>query len=189
MRRYETVFIADPDIPEENRVALFERLKGLIETDENFIIRFDEWGVRKTAYEIKKKKRGFYVLAEYTGMGDLVQELERVMRIDDRVLKFLTVLKDEDANPEAIREEMAREEAEKEAKELERAEAKAAAEARKAEAEAEAEATAVAEAAKAAEEGEAVQAEEEDSAAPEEADASSEESGDESETPVEDPKE
>jgi len=135
MRRYETVFIADPDIPEESRLALFERLKGIIVAGESFFVRFDEWGVRKMAYEIKKKKRGFYVLAEYVGLGSQVQELERVMRIDDRILKFLTVLKDENAIVEAIREEMAREEAEKEAREKERAEAKAAAEARKAEAE------------------------------------------------------
>jgi small subunit ribosomal protein S6 len=74
----------------------------------------DEWGTRKLAYEIRKKLRGYYVRFDYCGNGSLVQEMERFFRIDDRVLKFLTVLVDNDVDPEKIKEELAQAEAKKE---------------------------------------------------------------------------
>ncbi|MBW1988376.1 MAG: 30S ribosomal protein S6 [Deltaproteobacteria bacterium] len=166
MRRYETVFIADPDLDDESRGALFERLRGIVEQGESFIVRFDEWGNRKTAYEIKKKKRGYYVLMEYCGTADQVSELERVMRIDDRVLKYLTILLADRVDVEEVREEMAREQAEKEARERERAEAKAAAEARKAEAEAAAAEEEARKAAEAEEQAKTAEAEEGEEQAP-----------------------
>jgi small subunit ribosomal protein S6 len=68
----------------------------------------DEWGGKKLAYEIKKKARGYYVRLDYCGSGILVNEIERFFRIDDRILKYMTVLLDKDADIEAVKEEIAK---------------------------------------------------------------------------------
>jgi small subunit ribosomal protein S6 len=106
MRRYETIAIVDPDVSPEARVPLFERCQEIISQQNGMMVLLDEWGTRKLAYEIRKKLRGYYVRFDYCGNGDLVQELERFFRIDERVLKFLTVLIDEDVDPEKVKEEL-----------------------------------------------------------------------------------
>ena len=106
MRRYETIVIVDADVPENDRVSLFSRIQEIIPQQEGVLINEDLWGVKKLAYEIKKKSRGFYARYDYCGMGQLVDELERSFRIDDRVLKYLTVQLDSDADVEKIQAEM-----------------------------------------------------------------------------------
>lgn len=117
MRRYETIAIIDPDLPDEERAGVLERTTDLIPKEGGFLVMLDEWGTRKLAYEIKKKVRGYYVRIDYCGMGSLVDEIERFFRIDDKVLKFMTVLLEKDADVENIKEEMvlAKSEAEAEA--------------------------------------------------------------------------
>ena len=107
MRRYETIVIVDADVPENDRVALFSRIQEIIPQQEGALIKEDLWGIKKLAYEIKKKPRGYYARYDYCGMGPLVDELERFFRIDDRVLKYLTVLLDSDADIEKIQAELA----------------------------------------------------------------------------------
>ena len=113
MRRYETIFIIDPDLSEEGRAPLIERLKDLFLEHNGLVVEVDEWGTRKLAYEIKKKARGYYVRLDYCGSGTLVNEIERFFRIDDRVLKYMTVLLQKDVDIESVKEEIARMEAEK----------------------------------------------------------------------------
>ena len=113
MRRYETIFIVDPDLSEEERSPLFERLKPLFLQLDGFLVMVDEWGSQNLAYEIKKKKRGYYVRLDYCGAGPLVNEIERFFRIDDRVLKYMTVLLEEDVDLESLKAELARAETEK----------------------------------------------------------------------------
>jgi len=113
MRRYETIFIVDPDLSDEERSPLFERLKPLFPQLDGFLVMVDEWGTQNLAYEIKKKKRGYYVRLDYCGTGPLVNEIERFFRIDDRVLKYMTVLLEEDVDLESLKAELARAEAEK----------------------------------------------------------------------------
>jgi small subunit ribosomal protein S6 len=107
MRRYETIVIINPDIPEDDRGALLNRIKEIIPQQEGVLIQEDVWGIRKLAYEIKKKPRGFYVREDYCGTGKVVDELERFCRIDDRVMKFLTVQLDPEADVEKIQAEIA----------------------------------------------------------------------------------
>ena len=107
MRRYETIFIIDPDLSEEERSPLFERLKDLFPQHNGLLVLVDEWGTRKLAYEIKKKARGYYVRLNYCGTGTLVNEIERFFRIDDRVLKYMTVLLEKDVDIESVKEEIA----------------------------------------------------------------------------------
>ena len=102
MRRYETIIIIDPDLSEEGRAPVLDRVTELIPQYDGTLIETDEWGAKRLAYEIKKKTRGFYVRMDYCGDGALVSEIERFFRIDDRVLKFMTVLLDKDVDPEKI---------------------------------------------------------------------------------------
>jgi small subunit ribosomal protein S6 len=107
MRRYETIVIIDPDVSEDDRTSLFTRVKEIIPQQEGVLLFEDLWGPRKLAYAIKKKPRGFYARYDYCGMGPLVDELERSLRIDDRVFKYLTVQLDDDADVEKIQAEIA----------------------------------------------------------------------------------
>ena len=125
MRRYESVIIVDPDLPEEGRDGLFQKLSDLIAQNSGFLVDIDTWGNRKLAYEIRKKPRGFYIRLDYCGIGALVDELERNLRIDDRFLKYMTVLLDREADVEALKAAKAQAEAEKAAAEAEKAAAAA----------------------------------------------------------------
>ena len=102
MKRYETVVIVDPDLSEEGRVPVFERIQEIIPQQGGALIEVDDWGAKRLAYEIKKKKRGFYSRIDYCGTGAVVDEMERFFRIDDRVMKYLTVVLAEEADPEAL---------------------------------------------------------------------------------------
>jgi len=108
MRRYETFVIIDPDISEEERNPVIERIKDLISKENGFLVMNDVWGMRKLAYEIKKKPRGFYLRIDFCGTGPLVDEMERFFRIDDRVVKYMTVMLDREVDLEKIKEELAR---------------------------------------------------------------------------------
>jgi small subunit ribosomal protein S6 len=114
MKRYETIVIIDPDLSKEAEAPFFERVNDLIPQYNGVLIKTDDWGTRKLAYDIKKKNRGHYVRIDFCGDGALVQEMERSFRIDDRVMKFMTVLLDAEADPDAIKAEMAEEEAKNE---------------------------------------------------------------------------
>jgi small subunit ribosomal protein S6 len=115
MRRYETILIVDPDLGEEQRGTVFDKIRELIPQMGGLLVEFDEWGGRKLAYEIKKKPRGYYVRINYCGGGNLVSEMERQFRIDDRVMKYMTVLLDKEADMERIQEAMTQSKAEAEA--------------------------------------------------------------------------
>ena len=107
MKRYETIVIIDPDLSKEAETPIFERLNDLIPQYKGFLIETDDWGTKKLAYDIKKKNRGHYVRLDYCGDGALIQEMERFFRIDDKVMKFMTVLLDENADLEAIKADLA----------------------------------------------------------------------------------
>jgi len=111
MKRYETIFISDPDLSDEGRAPLFDRVADLINQYDGFLVKVDQWGIRKLAYDVKKKNRGFYTLVDFCGTGALVSELERFFRIDDRVYKFMSVMLAEKADLDKIRQEMAEAEA------------------------------------------------------------------------------
>ena len=112
MRRYETFIIIDPDLSEEQRLPVLERVKEIMAQLSGFLIRVDDWGSRKLSYAVKKKERGYYVRFDFCGTGQLVNEMERFFRIDERVLKHMSVLLDTQPDLERIKEEMAKAEEE-----------------------------------------------------------------------------
>ncbi len=107
MRRYETIVIIDPDLSEEDRTSFLNRVKEIIPQQGGVLIQEDLWGVKKLAYEIKKKPRGYYVRMDYCGLGKAVDELERFFQIDDRAMKFLTVQLSAEADVDKIQADIA----------------------------------------------------------------------------------
>lgn len=106
MRRYETIVIVHPSLSQEDRQPFLEKMTSLVSEPAGLLVKLDEWGQKKLAYEIKKQTRGYYVLLEYCGDGGLVKELERNLRLDDRALKYMTVCIDKDADVDKLKAEL-----------------------------------------------------------------------------------
>jgi small subunit ribosomal protein S6 len=111
MRRYETIIIIDPDASEEQRNGLWDRVGELIPQLGGLLVERDIWGQRRLAYEINKKLRGYYTRFDFCGTGAVVNELERFFRIDDRVMKFMTVLLEKNADIDALKAQIAQKKA------------------------------------------------------------------------------
>jgi small subunit ribosomal protein S6 len=111
MRRYETIFIVRSNIAEDEIDAVINKTSSIIEGDGGIIIRIDKWGLKKLAYLIKKESQGYYVYLDYASIPASVSEMERIFRIDDKVLKYLTIKLADSCDPEAIKEELASAEA------------------------------------------------------------------------------
>jgi len=123
MRKYETVFISDPDLQDQARADLFDKVKNIIAQKNGVFLNFDEWGNKKLAYEINKKLRGHYTCVTYGGTGDLIKELERNFRLSDDVMKFMTLLLSDDVTAEQLEKEAL--EIENQSKQIEETEKKA----------------------------------------------------------------
>lgn len=91
MRRYETIYILKPSLGENEINSVIENTNKIITDDEGTIISLNRWGMKKLAYLIKKESQGYYVFCDYAGTPEAVSEMERKFRIDDAVLKFMTV--------------------------------------------------------------------------------------------------
>ena len=91
MRRYETIFILRPTLAENEINEVVDNTQKIINDDGGSIIDLDRWGMRQLAYLIKKEKQGFYVYLDFSSPSKSVTEMERKFRIDDSVLKYMTV--------------------------------------------------------------------------------------------------
>ncbi len=94
MRKYEAVFIFLPNLEEEKRTNLLDRLKGIIEKDGS-ITNIDEWGNRKLAYLIDDIGEGYYVLINFEAEPEVIQELNRVTKISDSIMRHMIIREDE----------------------------------------------------------------------------------------------
>ena len=128
MREYETTFIVQPEISDEGCRELLARVDGILEREGAIRLLHDDQGKRKLAYEIRKFQKGRYVTTHYLDFGRAVAPLERVLRLEESVLRFLTVQvsdrvedieqrKGAAVEEERIRAERARERAAREAEE------------------------------------------------------------------------
>jgi len=91
---YEAVYVLDPSLSEEAIAALVEKFKGVVEAD-GTVSEVDEWGKRRLAYPINDLMEGYYVLMTFTAAPAMPQELSRVFRITDGVMRSIIVCKDE----------------------------------------------------------------------------------------------
>ena len=94
MRKYEGVFIFVPSLEEESRNQLFDRLKGIIESN-GTISDVDEWGIRKLAYEINDISEGYYAIVNFESTPEVIDELDRVCKISDSVMRHMIIRDDE----------------------------------------------------------------------------------------------
>lgn len=91
MRQYETMFILNSTLESEQTSELVQKYQSLISNQGGQIDELQEIGKRRLAYEIEDNREGFYVLVQYSAGTDVSKELERLMRIDENVLRYLTV--------------------------------------------------------------------------------------------------
>jgi small subunit ribosomal protein S6 len=105
MRKYETVIISDPDLQDQSRTDLLDKVRNIIARENGILLYVDDWGSKKLAYEINKKLRGHYVCLTYGGDGDLVKELERNLGLNDDVMKYMTILLSTDETAESLAKE------------------------------------------------------------------------------------
>lgn len=90
------MYIIDPDATEDAIAKLNDAVDKLIQKEGGTIVRMDDIGRRRLAYPIKKKTEGYYVLFEIEGSGQEIAELERRMRVNDMIFRYITVRVDED---------------------------------------------------------------------------------------------
>ena len=95
-RTYEIIFIIDPDAEDAEVMRLTEAVQKIITDQGGSITKTEMMGKRQLAYEINHKRNGVYVLLEVDGSGAEIAELERRMRVNDRILRYMTVRVDED---------------------------------------------------------------------------------------------
>ena len=105
MRRYETLFIVTPESSNEELQAVADKFMGVIIGMNGKVAAYDEQGKKSLAYNIKKQSKGYYVLMDYLGHAEVVAELERNMRLDDRILKYLTVKLADQVDPATVEAE------------------------------------------------------------------------------------
>ncbi len=102
MKRYETIYIVNPNLDADSLKEVVTKFSDLVKKLKGYIVKINEWGKRKLAYEVKRFDKGYYVVLDFCGLPGIVKELERNLNIDDRILKYLTVKIDEDADPEDL---------------------------------------------------------------------------------------
>jgi small subunit ribosomal protein S6 len=95
MRIYENLFIVKPDATEEEIDHLIEQMSKNVTSAGGTVDKVDKWGKRRLAYRVEKQREGSYVLLQFTAEPSVVKEFERRMRVQDSVIKFLTVRIDE----------------------------------------------------------------------------------------------
>ena len=95
-RTYEVMYIINPETDAEKIAKLNEAVGSLIEKEGGEIVRMDDIGMKNLAYPIEKKLTGHYVLFEINGTGQEILELERRMRVNDMIMRYMTVRVDED---------------------------------------------------------------------------------------------
>ena len=92
MRLYEVVYILDPALDESAANAKLEKFHELATAKGGEVSAVDHWGPRQLAYPISKQKNGYYVVAQFTAATDALPEFERLLKLDEEVMRYLLVL-------------------------------------------------------------------------------------------------
>jgi small subunit ribosomal protein S6 len=100
-REYETIFILRPETNQDGITLVNSRVRGIIDNAGGRVLKLDNWGKRKLAYEVKKNLKGIYLYWQYLGNTGVVEEIERNLRLLDGVIRYYTVKVDENVDPAA----------------------------------------------------------------------------------------
>ena len=114
VRMYETVILVQPDLGDDELKGLSVKIQEIIAKMTGVFHRLEDWGLRKLAYPVKKNVRGRYYYLRFDGDAALIAELERRLRLDDRVLRYQSVKLEKEATapaPKAVAVEAPAEEA------------------------------------------------------------------------------
>lgn len=95
MRNYELMYIVKPELDEEQLTGVIEKFANLIAANGGEVVSTDKWGKRRLAYEIRDYREGVYILVNFKGEAATAQELDRVLKITDDILRFMIINKDE----------------------------------------------------------------------------------------------
>lgn len=102
MRNYETIFVVNPTLGEEDYKEVLKKYSTLVERQKGILIRIEEWGVQRLAHPVKRFDKGSFVLINYCGPSGVTAELERDLKLDDRIFRFQTVKVAEDVDPQEL---------------------------------------------------------------------------------------
>ncbi len=94
MRPYETLFVLKPDIDEEATTAAIERFANLIQENQGAVEQLNRWGKKRLAFEVEDYREGYYTLILFQGEPATANELDRMMRLSDDVLRHIIVRRD-----------------------------------------------------------------------------------------------
>ena len=93
MRKYETVCIVKPDVGEETIKSAIQKATGALEAGGGRLEKLDEWGRRRLAYTIQKKSEGYYFVLYYETEPHVSKEIERVLKLNENVLRYQTIVR------------------------------------------------------------------------------------------------
>ena len=91
MPQYESIFIVRPSLSDEETEKVVAKVKGVLERTGATLLKSENWGRKKLAYEVKRERKGTYVYLNFDSDGRVVGELERSYRFEDSIIKFMTV--------------------------------------------------------------------------------------------------
>ena len=92
MRTYESIFIVHPEVVGDDQTAIIDKFQTILSDQGAEVLKLENWGVRTLAYPVKKLTKGCYVLVIFDAEPTVIAEYERRMRIDEKVIKFQTII-------------------------------------------------------------------------------------------------
>lgn len=101
MREYETVFITQPNITEASQSQISGKIGTLIEKHNGKLFFARNMGRKNLAYPIKKETKGYYTCMDFAADGEVIKDIERYLKYEDNVIRYLTIVKDEKVDVEA----------------------------------------------------------------------------------------
>jgi small subunit ribosomal protein S6 len=103
-RRYETLMIFDPDLGPDGTEELVQKSREFVTQGEGRVLKTERWGVREMAFEVKGRRKGYYLLLEYAGLPRVASEMDRRLNLIDTVVKFQTIKLQEAVDPATLPE-------------------------------------------------------------------------------------
>ena len=97
-KEYETIYVLRSDVDADTAEKIQSRVTEVVDRESGKLVKVESWGRRKLAYPVRKQRRGVYIYVKYVGKGGLVAELERNLKLQDTVLKFQTVVTNDEVD-------------------------------------------------------------------------------------------
>jgi small subunit ribosomal protein S6 len=105
MRYYETLYLINPTLADEDYKGVVDKYNDILEKNKGVLTKLDEWGKRSLAYQVKKFDKGYYVLLQYCGDPLVTRELHRELKLDERILKYQTIKLSDRADPDKLKDQ------------------------------------------------------------------------------------